>query len=172
MGKRLIKTVACKRNALFFPLSFTCLWLGMFSCTWGTQGIFQRTRNLCQRGWADFRNADLLMCFLHIKYWWTLKHSFLGLYFSRSEANLLQVMSTLSKLEIRTMESTHIGLKLCQSHVSQNTISSKRSNSPPDYSYTHIPSRYCGVWRQIKVQNNNTFVKLIPLPHIDVKPFT
>lgn len=112
-GKRLIKMVACKRNVLFLPLSFTCLWLGMFSCTWGTQGIFQLTRNLCQRGWADFRNADLLMCFLHINYWWTLKHSFLGLYFSRSEANLLQVMSTLSKLEIRTTESAHIGLKLC-----------------------------------------------------------
>lgn len=35
---------------------------------------FRLTRNLCQWGWADFRNADLLMCFLHINYWWTPKH--------------------------------------------------------------------------------------------------
>lgn len=30
---------------------------------------FRLTRNLCQRGWAHFRSADLLMCLPRINYW-------------------------------------------------------------------------------------------------------
>lgn len=53
---------------------------------------FRLTRNLCRRGWADFRSADLLMCLARINYWRTPRHIHpRRLCFSGSEANLSQV---------------------------------------------------------------------------------
>lgn len=69
--KRLIKMVACKRNVLSLPLLFTCLWLEMFSCTWWNTGNI--SANYKPPSDTDLRDADLLMCFLHINHGWTLK---------------------------------------------------------------------------------------------------
>lgn len=38
---------------------------------------FRLTRNLCRRGWADFRSADLLMCLPHINYWRARRGTFI-----------------------------------------------------------------------------------------------